>query len=130
MAVQVRRRLSTAFLKLLQNGEMPMHEYPVGEEKLIMPKGSGDQYVTDEEFKTIEAMFKARKDLAETLSGDELRIRVNELMNNFLLVKASLEMEGLTVTREMVLLILAEQTGAINFEEFIKRAKEYFEKLK
>ncbi|MBD8028688.1 hypothetical protein H9636_18840 [Ureibacillus sp. Re31] len=107
-----------------------MNEYPVGEEKLIMPEVPGDQYVTDEEFESIKAMFKAREDLTETLTGDELRVRLNEIMDDFLSVKASLEMEGLTVTREMVLLILAEQTGAINFEEFSKRAKEYSEKLK
>lgn len=75
-------------------------------------------------------MFKARKHLTETFSGKELKIKANELMDQFLSVKASLEMEGLTVTREMALFILAETTSQIDFEEFIKKAKEYGNKIK
>lgn len=109
-------------------------------EKLITPEAADDQYVTDKELASIEVLFKAREHLTETLSGEELILRTDEvfeqrvaelreLQKQFSSVKASLAMSDLIVTKEMEEIILAEETGQITFEEFIKKAMEYVNKL-
>lgn len=99
-------------------------EYPVGKETLIIPEVSNDDYVTENELVAIQAMLKGREDLTETASGEDLKEQATKLLKQFSSVKASLEMEGLIVTKEMERIILAHATGQITFEEFTERAKE------
>lgn len=73
--------------------------YPVGKEKLILPKVDPEvEYVVG---------------------------RKAELLQQFQSVKATLEIEGLTVTEKMEKLILANATGEISDEEFMKKVKEF-----
>lgn len=85
-----------------------------------------EQHIDTEEMAEIKAIIDSREHLTELSSGEELRKAATELMKRFLSVKASFEILGFTLTKEMEKLILARVSGEITLDQFMQRFKDSY----